>query len=149
VYRENGTHDEVSILITNNQDNIIDGDLLKDIVKHLDPCRADNYDTWIRGDYGIFNIAHENDYKIKGRNLIHKFSNKSNKYNEDVVERFINSIPYRPNGIGLGYLMECLKKDNKDAFKNIFKNCVGQLLILSPSKDTQLCLVWTKILRTL
>lgn len=119
IYHASGDTTETSFTPTNNNDNKVDGETLKKIVMKLNDSRADTYHDWTKVCWAIFNIAHINDYKRKGNNLIHKFSKKSSKYNEASVETFINNTKFKSNGVGLGYLMECLKCDDKNAFKDI------------------------------
>jgi hypothetical protein len=119
MYHANGDTTETPFTPQNNNNNKIEGELLKKVVMKLNDNRADNYHDWTRVCWAIYNIAHINDYKRKGNNLIHKFSKKSSKYNEKNVEIFINNTMFRNNGVGLGYLLECLKTDDKTAFKDI------------------------------
>jgi hypothetical protein len=80
MYHANGDTTETSFTPQNNNDNKIEGELLKKVVMKLNDNRADNYHDWTRVCWAIYNIAHINDYKRKGNNLIHKFSKKSSKY---------------------------------------------------------------------
>lgn len=100
--------------------NKIDGEKLKKLVGQLKDHRAISYDAWTRVVWAIWNISRDNDYERKGKNLIHKFSERSPRYNEDKVDTFIRGIKARPNGVGLGFLMECLKEDDLLAFKKMY-----------------------------
>lgn len=106
--------------------NRIDMDKLKKIVKNLIVNRSDNYQDWITCCWAIYNVSHVNGSKRMGKNLIHKFSQKSVKYNETTVDRFYDTIRYRPNGVGLGYLMSLLKNDNIVEFKKVVKDLKGE-----------------------
>lgn len=101
--------------------NRIEADKLKKIVAGLRDVRADEYQDWIRVCWAKNNLSVFNDFKRKGKNLIHKFSQRSMKYNDIDVERFYDSIPYRKDGLGLGFLLSCLKHDNIAELKKVVK----------------------------
>jgi hypothetical protein len=67
----------------------IEFDLLKDIVDGLAATRADGYNNWTAVCWAVNNISSDNGYKRKGYNLIHEFSKKSYKYDENKVDEFI------------------------------------------------------------
>lgn len=121
VYHANGEAMEIEVQpCPDDRNNKIDGELLKKLVMKLNDNRADNYTDWLYGCFAIYNIAHINDYKRKGNNLIHKFSKRSNKYDEANVDKFIKTFKYKPDGLGLGYLLSCLKVDNPTSFREIW-----------------------------
>lgn len=97
----------------------IDYETLKEIVANLSDKRADGYNDWTTILWGIYNIARNNGYIKKGKNLIHEFSARSFKYNEDEVEEYIDNASNRNGGVGLGTLMMMLKEDNEVMFHNI------------------------------
>jgi hypothetical protein len=109
----------------------IEFDLLKDIVDGLAPTRADGYNTWTAVCWAVNNIATDNGYKRKGYNLIHEFSKKSYKYDEDKVDDFIEKSGVREDGYGLGSLLMYLKEDNEIVFHKIQSK-------LNPVKQSQL-----------
>ena len=122
--RQDGEESDVEICRDDLRSrNKIDGEALKKVVGNLCDKRADSYGDWTRVCWAIFNVAHSNGFKKKGINLIHTFSRNSVKYDEFTVQRFINQITFREAGLGLGYLLDCLKTDNIDKFKNIMHSC--------------------------
>lgn len=99
--------------------NKIDFETLKLIVSNLSDKTADEYKSWTWALWAIYNLSRWNGYIRKGRDLIHEFSAKSSKYNEDIVERYIDNADNRDDGVGLGTLMGYLKIDNEVMFHNI------------------------------
>lgn len=122
IITHDGQEKEVEVDDVQENRNRIDADKLKKVVGALSNVRADEYQDWIRVCWAIFNIAALNGYKRKGKNLVHKFSQRSSKYNESDVDRFYESISYRKLGLGLGFLLSCLKQDNVAEFKKIVKS---------------------------
>lgn len=113
---------------TNQQ---IDFKTLSDIVSNLNDKRADGYNDWTTAIWAIYNTSRTNGYIKKGKNLIHEFSSRSFKYNEDEVEEYIDNASNRDNGVGLGTLLMMLKEDNEVIFQDIQN-------ILNPVKKVEL-----------
>lgn len=102
-----------------NAKNKIDFETLKEIVSNLSDKRADGYNDWTTTLWATYNIARANGYIKKGKNLIHAFSERSFKYNEDEVEEYIDNASNRDGGVGLGTLLMMLKEDNEIMFNKI------------------------------
>jgi hypothetical protein len=96
-----------------------------EIVSKLDIQRADNNDTWIKIIITLINLYYR---KILSRSklyeIIHIFSSKSDKYQEDIIDKVIDDYIKRyTTGIGYGikYLLECIKTDNPEYYISITK----------------------------
>ena len=102
------------------QKNAIDYDTLKEIVMNIDAKYADEYGNgWRDICWAIMNTAYTNKFIRKGNNLVHEFSKKSKKYDEDEVEEFVQNSGGREDGFGLGTLMKYLKLSNEVVFDKI------------------------------
>lgn len=132
---QDGTEEEISSNNNSPNKNKIDGELLKKIVCGLSDDRAKSYDNWLRICFAIMNIGRDNGYVRKARNLVHTFSNRcADKYDEDEVERFLDNMGFREDGLGLGYVLDCLKHDNWVCFKKVIKK-------LHPTTTSDLAIV--------
>lgn len=101
---------------------------IKKICKDLDVKKQlDNYGDWIKVMFAIINVC--NDKKISNkdcRQMLHDVSAKSKKYEEDEVEKWINSnidkVELRDKGLGLNYLINtCIKKDNPELWREEYE----------------------------
>jgi len=93
-----------------------------DIKKQLD-----NYDTWIKVMFAIMNICKTK--KITNRDcreILHDLSAKSNKYDEDRVDEWINAnidkTETRDKKLGFNYLINtCIKTDNRQIWEKYYE----------------------------
>lgn len=92
------------------------------ICNHFNKKRLDDYDTWKNIMFAIMNIC--NKVKISQKNcrqILHDVSELSRTYNENSVEKWINTNidKIREEGYGFNYLIHtCVKEDNPDAWKD-------------------------------
>jgi P4 family phage/plasmid primase-like protien len=84
------------------------------LVKILNPERANNYDTWIKVGWCLHNIDQSllPVWKV--------FSQSSPKYKEYECDKLWNDM--RNNGLSIGTLYYWAKQDNLEKFKEIIKN---------------------------
>lgn len=103
--------------------NTIDMDVLKKhVVANLSDHRSNNYNDWLLVCFAILNVCRDNDHIRKGANMVHAFSKRcSEKYDTEKIDDWLSTWKYRDNGVGLGYLLSCLKEDNYVAFKAVMK----------------------------
>ena len=98
---------------------------LKNIIDKISEKRSDEYDNWTKFVWCIMNICKKEGISYtKTSKLIHQFSKKSKKYEEDNVDEFIdkNYECIREKSYGWGYLYQtCLKEDDPEYFESI--NC--------------------------
>jgi len=95
---------------------------LKSIINKLSPNRSDVYETWTKLVWCIIGICKSNGIgHSKCSKLVHLFSMKSKKYNEDEVDTFIDtSCNNKPvHSKGWKYLFECLKEDDLKFYDSI------------------------------
>jgi len=89
---------------------------LNEIIKHLDPKRADDRTSWLDGIFCVMNCADSKQIKKKGqREIAHLFSSIcAGKYDEDQVEEWldINFMKKREHGYKWKFLLDWLKEDN-------------------------------------
>jgi hypothetical protein len=103
-------------------------DFLKDIINHISPKRAENYDTWHLGGFGIIGACKKSKIGKRGCiDLIHQFSQiNPNKYVEDDVDKWIDDNYKRQmdrtdNQYGYSYLIHtCLKEDAPEYYDDNF-----------------------------
>lgn len=109
--------DEISEITYEGEvkNNIVDINILKEYLNGLKEERYDNYEYWSKIVWGIANISRDNNWTLTIRNeLIHEFSKKSSKYDENRVNDFINNnIKKIENGIKIGTIIEYYKEDNE------------------------------------
>ena len=95
-------------------DNRIELNKFKRYLDGICERRSDEYLYWTQTIWIIHNVCKANNWSLKIRNeMIHEFSKRSSKYDESIVDNFIeNNI--RDNGIiGVGTLILWYKEDNK------------------------------------
>lgn len=92
-------------------------DLFKTL-KNLDANRADNYQDWIR-----VAMALKNSFGDTYKNLFHSFSKRSDKYDEDTVNKYWDGLN-EPEGrrLTIGTLYDMLKRDDLETFNQIMDN---------------------------
>lgn len=111
----------VSSLTDIENKNKIDLLQFRKYIDGLSVERSDNYNYWTKVIWGIYNTSKENKWSATTRNqIIHTFSKKSSKYDESIVDEFIeNNIKDDKEGIGVGTIINYYKEDNPT--KNIDK----------------------------
>ena len=91
------------------------------ICNHINKKRFDVYDTWIEVMFAIINICDKLKISLKiCRQILHDVSELSKNYNEDTVEKWINTNidKIRDEGYGFNFLINtCIKNDNPDIWK--------------------------------
>jgi len=101
---------------------------IKKVCNDLDVKKQlDYYDDWIRVMFAVINIC--NDKKIRSqdcRQILHDVSKRSNKYEEDRVEKWINDnidrVELRDKGLGFYYLINtCIKNDNRELWEKYYE----------------------------
>lgn len=112
----------------NNDENIenIDASYIEKklhiMIDKLNNNRSDNFDTWCKFCWCIINICkYEKISNVKCFKLIHIFSKKSEKYDEDKVDEWIdmNFDKVKNDGYRWKYLYDCLKEDNLEYYNLI------------------------------
>jgi hypothetical protein len=108
-----------------NAETTYDGNLnLNEIVAKLSKDRATNYNDWFYVGVALINLYYR---KIITRGQIYDmfdlFSSKADNYDADSVIKVIDTNISRFDGKGYGikYLLECLKADNIEYYKEITK----------------------------
>jgi len=97
-------------------------EILDELINKLSEEISDNYDTWSKVVWGIYNISIENNYNKKhGDKLIHTFSKKSIKYNFELVNDFIQKLNYTEGGINYGTIIQMLKDEDTTSYVSICK----------------------------
>ena len=111
---ENDTSSIVSSLTDIENKNKIDLLQFRKYIDGLSVERSDNYNYWTKIIWGIYNTSKENKWSATTRNqIIHTFSKKSSKYDEEIVDNFIeNNIKDDKEGIGVGTIIQYYKEDN-------------------------------------
>jgi len=96
--------------------NKIEINFFKKYLKGLSNKRSDEYNYWKQVIWIINNVAKDNKWSIKERDeLIHKFSSRSDKYNETETNEFIENNIKENGELGLGTLILWNKEDmNKE-----------------------------------
>ena len=90
---------------------MIPDDLLTKLVQGLSENRADDYYTWSRVIWALFNISNEIDSLDLGLELAHAFSKKSAKYSPVEVDAMWSSTTYRQDGLNWGSLKGWVYED--------------------------------------
>lgn len=93
---------------------------VKKVVGILDPRRNDNYHDWVRLGWCLRNI----DYRLLETWV--EFSKGSSKYMEGECESLWRTM--RRGGLGLGTLYMWAKKDNPDAYRELIRNDLFDLI---------------------
>jgi hypothetical protein len=111
---ENDNSSIVSSLTDIENKNKIDLLQFRKYIDGLSVERSDNYNYWTKIIWGIYNTSKENKWSATTRNqIIHTFSKKSSKYDEEIVDNFIeNNIKDDKEGIGVGTIIQYYKEDN-------------------------------------
>jgi len=111
---ENDNSSIFSSLTDADNKNKIDLLQFRKYIDDLSVERSNNYNYWTKVIWGIYNTSKENKWSATTRNqIIHTFSKKSSKYNESVVDEFIeNNIKDDKEGIGVGTIIQYYKEDN-------------------------------------
>ena len=97
---------------------------IKKICKDLDKKRLDDYDDWIRVMFALINICNQKKIKqAECRQILHDVSSKSNRYEEDAVDKWINTnIDKAKEGLGLNFLINtCIKKDTPELWASDYE----------------------------
>jgi hypothetical protein len=104
---------DISDTSERKNENKIDINKFKKYLDGISERRSDEYLYWTQTIWIIHNVYKANNWSLKIRNeMIHEFSKRSSKYEESIVDNFIeNNI--RENGvIGVGTLILWYKEDN-------------------------------------
>jgi hypothetical protein len=116
IYYEKSEIESVSDISDTSErknENKIDINKFKKYLDGISERRSDEYLYWTQTIWIIHNVYKANNWSLKIRNeMIHEFSKRSSKYEESIVDNFIeNNI--RENGvIGVGTLILWYKEDN-------------------------------------
>lgn len=93
----------------------------------LNVSRSDDYKQWMDVIFAVTNIGRDNGYLKKANTLIHSFSARSNKYDQEHVDKVISSIGVHSNGLGFGSLLSWLKTDNIELFVSLSEKSYGEI----------------------
>lgn len=108
------------VSVENTCDNI---ELVRKLVDILDPTRSESYNEWIRIGWCLRNVDHR---------LLDKwvqFSGHSSKYVEGECEKLWSGM--RLGGLGLGSLHMWARQDNPDAYSEIIRNDLFEIITRS------------------
>jgi hypothetical protein len=97
---------------------------IKKVCKDLDKKRLDEYDDWIKVMFALINICNQKKIKqTECRQILHDVSAKSNGYEEDRVDKWINTnIDKAKEGLGLNFLINtCIKQDTPELWKSDYE----------------------------
>jgi hypothetical protein len=104
---------DISDITERNIDNRIDINKFKRYLDGISERRSDEYLYWTQTIWIIHNVYKANNWSLKIRNeMIHEFSKRSSKYEESVVDNFIENNIRENGGIGVGTLILWYKEDN-------------------------------------
>lgn len=101
-------------------------DIITDIINHIKPYRSTKYEDWFSFTSAIMATFRRHKLpKYKAIQLIHNFSELSDNYDEDKVDKFIDNnydkqMITEANQFGLPYLLKCLKEDDPDYYNENF-----------------------------
>lgn len=98
---------------------------VEELVKILNPARADTYDDWIRLGWCLRNI----DNRLLSS--WEQFSSNSRKYRKGECDKVWDQM--REGGLGIGSLHLWAKKDNLTAYQELMKNDLKTLIYQSMS----------------
>lgn len=104
-------------------------ELLQRACEGLSDIRADDYQTWIRMLWCLFNICNNNRCFDLGLKLAHMASKKSAKYNAREVDAIWASTSYMENGLGWPSLRWWLYTDNQPEWLRCCKNAAWKPLM--------------------
>jgi hypothetical protein len=91
-------------------------DRLERICNGLKLSRLDEYTSWRDIALSICNVSTQNNYVDDGTALVLILSKKSEKFNQNSFNTFMNQSYKCTNGFGLGFLLKMLKEDNYEQF---------------------------------
>jgi hypothetical protein len=111
----------------NQYEEIIENQSLKTntieyILENLNSERSDDYEKWIRVAFVLKNMGCDEE-------LFHKFSKRSDKYDEKECSKIYNEIyihPYPEKRLKIGSLLLWLKQDNPKAFSEFQKQNIDR-----------------------
>lgn len=97
---------------------------LKKFIGVLTPKRSTEYDTWLKVMITIINLSHKHNIRQrKCQELLHEFSKKSSKYNENDIDEWIDTNfdkmwnSDKEEKLGWSYLKEtCIKEDDAEFY---------------------------------
>jgi P4 family phage/plasmid primase-like protien len=108
----------------NNKKNVVDNlEHIEKVASVLSEERANNYSDWIRVGWCLRNI----DFRLLPCWI--EFSKKSPKFQEGECEKYWNYM--RDDGLGIGTLYMWAKQDNTEAYEEIMKNDISNLIYQS------------------
>lgn len=108
-----------------NECDDADVDQIRKLVGILSEARANSYNDWIRLGWCLRNI----DHRIV--DIWDEFSRKSDKYHEGECQKVWHYM--REGGLGIGTLHMWARQDNPDAYKEIMRNDLRDLIFQSRS----------------
>lgn len=101
---------------------------IKKVCNDLDVKKQlDAYDDWIKVMFAIINICKAKKIGNKDcRQILHDVSKKSYKYDEDKVEKWINTnidkVELNHKGLGINYLINtCIKNDDPELWERYYE----------------------------
>lgn len=101
---------------------------IKKVCNDLDVKKQlDAYDDWIKVMFAIINICKAKKISNKDcRQILHDVSKKSYKYDEDKVEKWINTnidkVELNHKGLGINYLINtCIKNDDPELWERYYE----------------------------
>lgn len=100
---------------------------LKDNLLHIKSSRLDDYDSWLYIMFAIINICKKYHIsKSKQVGLIHEASERSSKYDEADIDKWIDkleaSCESKKKGYGFPYLFNLIKEDDPEYYKLFVNN---------------------------
>lgn len=104
----------------NKKNTVTDIEYIKKLVDILSPNRADNYQNWIRLGWCLRNI----DHRLLDTWI--EFSKKSSKFQDGECEKMWNYM--KDDGLNVGSLHLWAKEDNLNAYKEIVKQDLSELV---------------------
>jgi len=106
------------------------------IIDHIKTKRSNKYEDWSPFVLAIMGAARRGKLsRTKCFQLIHTFSELSDNYDENKVDKYIDAnynkqMTTTSNQYGLCYLLKCLKEDNIDYYNENFSKTYAQLKII-------------------
>jgi hypothetical protein len=96
--------------------NDLTDEQLTKIIDLIDDEKADNYETWIKAGFALYDYLKED-----GRSYYHDFSKKSDKYNKiDVNKQYDTLKKSNKKGITIATLLSWAKEADEEEYKKIF-----------------------------
>lgn len=90
-------------------------DKLEKILKLLPSYSADNFTEWVQVGLALYNSYDED----TARDLFHKFSKPSKKYNEDEVNKQFDTFKKKEGGLTVGTIMMKAKEENPEEYAKL------------------------------